>query len=394
MGSVDDAGPDRSLDELRELRRLGRLADARDLVQELLGANPADPWALLLAAANVYADTGDDEATRRLLALCWRRALSRDRQASTLHAAGLHEVRAGDLDAGAGKLALALTMRRGFADVGVIAEAEQALLQVRDRIGMDVIVLAGGRGSRFTGAGRPGTGPIGAGRPGTGPIGAGRAGTGPAGFDKPGQLLGGWPLLDHVLIAAAGASRRIVVGPMRQALTEPVFCREEPPGSGPLAAIAAGAARLGQPLVAVLAADLPFIGGALGPLRAALAGNNSAVLVDPTGRTNYLAAVWRTDALRAALVRVGELAGRPVRALYEHETVSYLADFDAWGADCDTVEDLTQAAERFAEANHRSPSLGEAKHRSPSPGEARHRSPAPLAATPLAWPRLELFSPS
>ncbi|MHB8451581.1 MAG: molybdenum cofactor guanylyltransferase, partial [Mycobacteriales bacterium] len=58
------------------------------------------------------------------------------------------------------------------------------------------------------------------------------------GVDKPAQLVGGRTLLDRVLAAAAGAERRIVVGPARPgALPRGVeVCCEEPPGGGPAAA--------------------------------------------------------------------------------------------------------------------------------------------------------------
>ena len=60
-----------------------------------------------------------------------------------------------------------------------------------------------------------------------------------------------------------------------------------------------------------------------------------------------------------------------MRAIYDSVEVRYLPDFDAWGADCDTPADL-----RLAE------------------GRIRRRSPGQLPAAQLAWPRLELHSPS
>ena len=225
--------------------------------------------------------------------------------------------------------------------------SELALAGCGERLGFDAIVLAGGRGSRLRAAAR---------------------------LDKPGLPLAGWPLVDHVLLAASGASNRIVVGPHRMALASPVFCREQPAGAGPVAAIAAGGrAGFAQPTVAVLAADLPFIGPALdaaAPVRDAGQPARSALLVDTTGRSNYLAAVWRTSALLQALDALGDPANLPVRALYQGRDIGHVPDFDALGADCDTPHDLRTAQERIS---------------APQPGAAAS-SAARMAATGAALP--------
>ena len=140
-----------------------------------------------------------------------------------------------------------------------------------------------------------------------------------------------------------------------------------------MAAIAAALPLVGQPMVAVLAGDLPFIGDALDQLSRSVAvgGRDVGLLVDTGGRTNYLAAVWRTEALRAALARLGAPAGLPVRALYQQADVGHVPDFDACSADVDTPADRRAAEERISS-----------------------RSPGRLPASPLAWPRLELHAPS
>lgn len=333
------AGP---LDRLFLLPLLGRLDQALAEAAELLPVQ-ADPWQLLLLTADLHRWRHELDRAEELLAAAWWHARSRDRQAGTLHRAGLRHQQAGELDAAAACFELALTMRRGFAEAGAVAETERALGLVRRRLGYDAIVLAGGRGSRQ------------------------------GGVDKPGLPLAGWPLVDHVLLAASGASNRIVVGPHRRALAGPSFCREQPAGSGPVAAIAAGADRVRQPTVAVLAADLPFIGPALDELRRAVTdrGRQVGLLVDTTGRSNYLAAVWRTSALLQALDALGDPAGQPVRALYAGRDVEHVPDFDALGADCDTPDDLAEARDRI-----------------------RRHSPGRLPAALLAWPRLDLHSPS
>lgn len=333
------AGP---LDRLVLLPLLGRVEQALAEAEELLPVQ-SDPWRLLLLTADLHRWQHRFDRAAELQANAWQQALSRDRQASTLHRIGLRHHQAGQLDEAAACFELALTMRRGFADAQAVAETEQALVVVRRRLGYDAIVLAGGRGSRQ------------------------------GGVDKPGLPLAGWPLVDHVLLAVSGASNRIVVGPPRRALAGPTFCREQPVGAGPVAAIAAGAELVRQPTVAVLAADLPFIGPALDGLRRWITehGRQVGLLVDTTGRSNYLAAVWRTSALLQALDALGDPAGQPMRALYAGQDIEHVPDFDALGADCDTPDDLAAAGSRI-----------------------RLHSQGLQPAALLAWPRLDLHSPS
>jgi MobA-like NTP transferase domain len=81
------------------------------------------------------------------------------------------------------------------------------------------------------------------------------------GVDKPEQRVGGRRLLDIALAAVANADTVVVVGPPRQVPDQVTVLREDPPGSGPVAALAAGLAALpdGPADIAVLAADLPRI---------------------------------------------------------------------------------------------------------------------------------------
>ncbi|MDQ1720300.1 MAG: hypothetical protein QOI26_34 [Pseudonocardiales bacterium] len=309
----------------------------------------ADPWQLMVRLADLHCLLADFAAAERCHQQAWRHALGRERQACTLHSIGVRQFEQGDRDAAAASFQLTLTLLSLFGETELRSRTAAALALVRAGAGIDpafdALILAGGRGARMGG---------------------------PA---KPLRRLAGWPMLDHVLLACSAASRQIVVGPSRIGFGEPLFCREQPAGSGPVAAVSAGLRHVQQPVVLVLAADLPFIGAALGPLRALLVGGlasaEAAALVETSGRINYLAAAWRTAALYAALDRLGDPAGRPMRALYDSVEVSYLPDFDAFGADCDTPVDLRLAESRI-----------------------RRRSPGRLPAAQLAWPRLELHSPS
>ena len=169
---------------------------------------------------------------------------------------------------------------------------------------------------------------------------------------KPGLDLGGRALAVRVAGAAAGASRLVVVGPPHGVAAD-VVLTEDPPGGGPVAAIAAGLPQVSAPYVAVLAADLPFLDAAtLDALRAAPVAD-LVLPVDDTGRDQLLCGVWRTAALADAVRALpGPVAGAPVRALVAallagggsiaRRTVSSGNGPPPW-FDCDTPADLARA---------------------------------------------------
>jgi molybdopterin-guanine dinucleotide biosynthesis protein A len=177
----------------------------------------------------------------------------------------------------------------------------------------DAIVLAGGRATRLGGAAKP-------------------------------QLrVGGRSLLDHAVAAVRDAHRVVVVGPEQPVEGAVVFCREQPPGGGPVAAIAAGVEHTIADVIVVLAADLPFVAPAIPRLLAALPPIGAALLVDGSGRPNYLAAAWQRASLDAALTALGDPAGASARALTDLAPQVFVPDEGGWGRDCDTWEDLGQA---------------------------------------------------
>lgn len=172
------------------------------------------------------------------------------------------------------------------------------------------------------------------------------------GADKPGLTVGGTTLLDRVLAACAGARTTVVVGPARPSGRAGVrWTREQPPGGGPVAAVAAGLGLVTADVVLLLAADLPFLDRRtverlVTALDEAGAPADRAVLVDAAGREQPLAAAYRTAALRAALADLGEPAGRPLRRLVGGLSGPRVGDTDGVAHDCDTWEDLERARER------------------------------------------------
>lgn len=166
------------------------------------------------------------------------------------------------------------------------------------------------------------------------------------GADKPGIVLDDRALLDRVLDALVGAATTVVVGPARSTSRAVVWTREDPPGGGPVAALAAGVALVEKPTVVVLAADLPFVGSAVGPLLTALGDRDAAVLADRDGRLQPLVAAYRTAALRAALAALPAVDGASMRSLLAELSVVTVPDPGGprpAAHDCDTWGDVDRA---------------------------------------------------
>jgi molybdopterin-guanine dinucleotide biosynthesis protein A len=187
------------------------------------------------------------------------------------------------------------------------------------------------------------------------------------GVHKPGLLVDGVSLLDRVLAAVVGAAPVVVVGPPQPVPPSAVLVREEPPGGGPGAALATGLPHFyADPgttarWLAVLAGDLPFLRPATLDLLRGVASEKSttssavpdgAVLIDGDGRDQYLAGVYRVDALRAALATVPDPAGVALRRVVGGLDLRRVAPPLEPGAappwfDCDDAEDV-RLAESFA----------------------------------------------
>ena len=163
------------------------------------------------------------------------------------------------------------------------------------------------------------------------------------GADKPALEVAGRSLLEVARQALVGARRTVVVGPGGD-LTE------DPPGGGPLAGVAAGLARCDSPVVAVLAADLPFVTAEVVELLVEAA---PALAVDDEGRDQYLLGAYPTEALRRALpASVGGGRLRPVIEALSPRRITLAGWPPAWW-DCDTAEQL-EAARRWAREPRRS----------------------------------------
>jgi molybdopterin-guanine dinucleotide biosynthesis protein A len=204
----------------------------------------------------------------------------------------------------------------------------------------DAVVLAGGRGTRLGGA------------------------------DKPGLVVGQRTLVGSVVsaVTGAGAARVVVVGPERPAALTPGtgspgtgggeqvrYTGEDPPGGGPVAALRCGLAEVSAPDVVLVAADLPFLRPAhVTRLLAGLAGEagTGVVLLDTSGRPQWLASSWPAALLRAAL---RGYTGSSLRGVLGPLEPVLLPDETAAGKpppwlDCDTADDLRAARDWAARA--------------------------------------------
>ncbi|GAA2523102.1 molybdenum cofactor guanylyltransferase [Pilimelia columellifera] len=180
------------------------------------------------------------------------------------------------------------------------------------------------------------------------------------GATKPALDIGGEPMLARVLAAVTAASPQVIVGPPELPVPPGVTLTcESPAGGGPVAGLAAGLALVNERVsgapgacqVAVLAGDLPLLTtAAVTLLQSALTERyDAAVYVDAAGRRQWLCALWRADALAAALTALpAGPAGASMRELYASARCAETTWSDPgpppW-FDCDTYDDLRQARE-------------------------------------------------
>lgn len=177
------------------------------------------------------------------------------------------------------------------------------------------------------------------------------------GRHKPAVELGGQTLISRVLTATrdAHSDARVWVAGRADGLTDAelvgvTLVREDPPFSGPLAAIGVAVARIvsawpdaTEPAVTViLAGDMPLITpGHIRDLVAACRGASRPALArDGDGFPQYLCCAWPTRQLIARFSDLGETANRPVRALYDGVECVDVPVEATQLLDVDTVEDL------------------------------------------------------
>lgn len=181
--------------------------------------------------------------------------------------------------------------------------------------GLDVIILAGGRGSRMEGR------------------------------DKAALVVDGERLIDTLLdeVSMAPGLMQVVVVTGRGLEVHPgvKVAAEEPPFAGPVAAIAAGASALAgeaSAQTAVLAVDAPESGQLIPDLLDAL-GDADVAAVRSDDHLQPLCAVWDTTALHRVLDGYDSLVDQPAKSLFDAATVTEI-DGDGSERDYDTLDEI------------------------------------------------------
>lgn len=163
------------------------------------------------------------------------------------------------------------------------------------------------------------------------------------GSDKTRADFGGTTVLDVLLTSLPQEWDVLCVGPKRPTQRPGVrWTREDPPGGGPVAGLAAALAVVDSPTTVLLGGDMPYAAGAAAHLAARLVGlpgtDDVVAGVDGDGRVQPLLAAYRTAALRAALPE--EPAGTPLRRLLDGLSVRGVEVPRRASHDIDTPEDL------------------------------------------------------
>jgi len=176
------------------------------------------------------------------------------------------------------------------------ARSRDAVTRAQRRPAASAVVLAGGRSTRF-------------------------------GVDKLATLLGGRPLLDYAVLAAAAVARDVVVvgsaGPARLPSAPGVTILRVPdtdPFAGPLVALATGLALVREPIAIVVAGDMPtMVPDVLSALVAAIEASDgveaSALL--QRGRREPLPMALRAGVAASAAGRAVASGERSLHALLE-----------------------------------------------------------------------------
>jgi len=180
----------------------------------------------------------------------------------------------------------------------------------------DAIVLAGGEGTRL-----------------------GRV-------DKALLTAGGATFLERVLGAVQAATRVVCVGPERETPTPVTWTQEDPPGAGPVAAVAAGLQFIDSPTVVVVAVDAAFMTATVVRDLVARCTEDAALLVDGSGRRQPLMAAYRSDFLRGAIMALAETDGASMHQLITGARMTLFAQPDA-ARDVDTPRQLEAARQEI-----------------------------------------------
>lgn len=172
------------------------------------------------------------------------------------------------------------------------------------------------------------------------------------GRDKASTPINGVTMMERVLRAIPQEAQVIVVGEYPEdSKREVIVTREEPTGAGPLAAMAAGLRYVTNSNFLLLATDMPFVGDLgvklLEVLEAIPSEFEAVIPIDDEGQYQPLCAAYRTESVRRALERIGELTNGSMKRLLSELRYQRYDQQEAWVlSDVDTVANLDDARSR------------------------------------------------
>jgi molybdopterin-guanine dinucleotide biosynthesis protein A len=171
------------------------------------------------------------------------------------------------------------------------------------------------------------------------------------GADKASIEVGGRTLLEHALAALVDAAEVVVVGSEVPTSRPVTFTREDPAGGGPVAGLLAGIRALARrpDRVVVLAVDMPLVSPETVRRLLGAAQDDGAVLVDASGRDQYLCAAYSVRAIERASRADDDAGGRGVamRDLVSDLRLERVIAVDDEAEDLDTWEDLARFRDEF-----------------------------------------------
>ena len=170
------------------------------------------------------------------------------------------------------------------------------------------------------------------------------------GEDKALVTLEGRSLLHRAIDAVDRAQRVVLVGPRRASDDHRVvWTREDPPGGGPVAGIAAGLMHVSCDRVIVLAIDHPLVDGStIDRLLDAMHDHDGAIVTDEYRIDQPLVGAYSTAALLARVAGLPTIEGPAVRALISGMDLVRVEDERA-ARDCDSAEDLSALERELAD---------------------------------------------
>lgn len=171
------------------------------------------------------------------------------------------------------------------------------------------------------------------------------------GADKASIEVGGRTLLEHAIAALVDAAEVVVVGSEVPTSRPVTFTREDPAGGGPVAGLLAGIRALARrpDRVVVLAVDMPLVSPETVRRLLGAAQDDGAVLVDASGRDQYLCAAYSVRAIERASRADDDAGGRGVamRDLVSDLRLERVIAVDDEAEDLDTWEDLARFRDEF-----------------------------------------------